>query len=248
MRKDPADVTKSVSAELGDRMTKFAEGCYKVANIRDALQHPDFDRAQGDLIIKLARGGEFWKPLMRRTPRLTLTLGRWKTKEEAIHAVTTAGHTITDDAMAVIQNDQWTLLDEEGTYEFFDATVGDVVAATGWSSAQRPGGEAYQSGIIPLICTDEICKIVESLGFCFAPPESALAICLAISDLKPGKEALVLSESFPDTVGFESILGVYGDQNGAMVHSAYGYPSCEWGTDDRLLLCHKVEPTTSDAN
>jgi hypothetical protein len=242
LRKDPEHVIELAAVEYGRHTTELAKGWRKASDLHCAMGHPDFKEAHDALLSRLAMGGKYWQPLVSRTPRLTVTLGAWNSKDEAVQAVMAAGHSFTQTAQEVIQNEKWRLLTEEVTFEFVDATVDELIQATGWSPSKRSGGAAYQSGYVSLIRTKEVFTEMQRLGFCVAPHESALAVRLAISDLMPGREALILSEPVPDKTGFEFVLGVENSSAGTSVCTSFSDGTEEWGYNDRLLLCRKVVP------
>lgn len=208
------------AADYGRRCESIGKERRVIAELQDAMNHPNFKAEHHALLDKLAKEHRATRPLTERGVWMTVTCGTHKSKKDLIGAVTKAGHRFSDWAMDLINTKGWTLLAEPTEIDLYETTVKEL---TGKDS----------------ITTKELYEIRDRLGFCDAPDETALQVRLAYTNQPMDEWRYILSQPKADSDGDLDVLDVARNSDGSWVSWRYAYPDVVWRGGGRLLVCRK---------
>lgn len=214
-----SDMTKT-AADYGRRCESIGTERRSPKSLDSAMSHPKFKERHHALLDDLEREYIASLPIIERPARFSVTLGAFKTKENMIKAVESQGHKISDYARSVIANNEFTMLETEEVYDFYETTVKEL---TGKNS----------------IKTSELYAAMYGLGFIDAPHESACAIRLEYTDQPMNEWQAILSKPVADSGGHLRVLYVVRNSDGSWVYWRSARPDYVWIGFVRLLVCRK---------
>jgi hypothetical protein len=189
-----------------------------VADLQDAMNHPDFKARHHALLDELAKDYRMSQPLIERAAWKTIQLGTMPTTDALRSALLDGGFRIGDWGGDILK--KITVATEPSEIELVVASVAELGFPKG---ATRK--EIYDKAI--------------SLGFELCPAEVGPQLRLQYKDQPNGEWMLIAMEPVTDSDGDLEVFHVVHDGSGQWLSSYSGYPDFVWDAERRWVFRRK---------
>jgi len=195
---------KPAAADYGRRCESIGLERREVADLQDAMCHPDFKASHHALLDRLAAEYRQSRPILERPPFATIQLGTFKEVADLHRALLDGGFQIGNWADDLMSRPQF-VPSKPGSIQLFRATNAELGYPDGCTVAKSFAA-------------------LEKLGAVKLPPDAMALLRLVYLDQPLGERLLGYMEPIPDSRGYLKVFYVVRYENGLWLRSYCAYP------------------------
>lgn len=219
------DVTLVDNPEMTNCSDDYARRCKSIGmkrrNPRDldsAMRHPKFNERHHQLLDDLAKEYEASRPIMERTPWMTIQLGTHKSNKDLRKELEKTGHRIGDWGSDILKKTD--VAPEPTEVDLIVLSNAELGFPNGCTVAQT-----YEAA--------------QKLGLELCPAEVGPQLRLQYKDQPMNEWVLVAMDPITDSYGYLFVFNVVRDVDGSWLYGSRGHPDRRWYGDDRWVFVRR---------